>query len=154
MEFPDTYHMRLQIISPYENLMLILLLLGTAYSVIKIKGESHKDRRKDASASGMKVDIRWCKCCQSGVVNKDHHCVMVDSCISRSNIGYFTLFLFLMSLTLWHASFLFLTSVCEHMLVANGMVLVPKDCAVLNDKFEVRRLINDGIKKCKTCVCV
>ena len=61
---------------------------------------------------------------------------MLDTCICRSNLGFFALFLLSISLTLWHAALLFLSCVCDNALALGGTILVPTDCSVFNDKFQ------------------
>ncbi len=80
--------------------------------------------------------VRYCKACKCHILWKDHHCVMVDACVSRSNLLNFALFLLFMAATLWHGCLIALTAVCDHVPVAGGYVLLPRDCSLLNDKFE------------------
>ena len=126
-------------ISFWENLFLILPLVATLYSVREIRGRAKRDRldaAPDGEGGGGNANVRYCKACQCYVEGKDHHCVWIDCCVSRSNKKLFVAFLGLELLTLVQAGLLLLTSVCDRVqLVMDRRVLVPVDCSDYNKKF-------------------
>ena len=75
------------------------------------KGQDYGHKNYQTSTSR---HVRYCRICQHNVPGKDHHCVWVDACISKTNIYPFISFLVCIFLTLIHAGLLFLTSVCDN----------------------------------------
>jgi len=79
---------------------------------------------------------RFCKACNGYIVQKDHHCVWINECVSNSNLGSFLYFLFATAAALVHGGLLLLTSACQTSTpVLNNLILLPTNCDHYNHNF-------------------
>jgi len=147
-----------KIISPLENVCLIIFLFGAFYSAWMVRtraidgllSSSHyhlQNTPEDKSSKHAVKSVfatRYCRTCDSTVEGKEHHCVWLDACVSLDNFYPFISFLFCIFVTLIHSGLLFLTSVCDSVrqfsLWSSGrfVVLVPTNCwgPPFNQRFE------------------
>ena len=147
-----------KIVSPWENLCLISFLFGALYSAYIVKRRakltwlsgSPQDQLTENSTPDSKwnnnlssnFSTRYCRICGSYIPLKDHHCIWLDACISKSNFYPFIGFLFCIFMSLLHAGLLFLTSVCDS-IIDFGLwsserfaVLIPSNCWSFNHRFD------------------
>ena len=66
----DRWFLAFQIISPYENLVLIALLVFTALSLFKTRSGVQIASWPDAENEERHQCVRWCKCCHLYIVHK------------------------------------------------------------------------------------
>ncbi|TRY78454.1 hypothetical protein TCAL_06153 [Tigriopus californicus] len=119
-------------ISFWENLVLI----GSGLLAIFFVKETRRRSLWVQKLGHPQRSERFCRICETSVVGRKHHCFWIGICISESNQRHFMGFLVSLCLTLVQYSLLSLTSVCQSYLVFYDLVLVPSDCAMVNDKFE------------------
>jgi hypothetical protein len=79
---------------------------------------------------------RFCKACSAYIVQKDHHCVWINECVSASNFGSFLYFLLMVALALFHGGLLLLTSACQTSTpILDNLILIPTSCEHYNHNF-------------------
>lgn len=75
-----------------------------------------------------------CGCC---VLKMDHHSVWVDCCIGARNHAWYLLTLVLMTIAATYGANLTLTTLCQPVLVAWDLLLVPYDCSDVYSAFNI-----------------
>jgi len=106
-----------KVISWWENLFMVA---GSALSLavyVRMKRESRQRRNSDG---------RMCRICEQMVVEKDHHCVWLDMCVSSFNRNMFIMFLTTTTLTAAHLALMLCSAACPGQLL--GPVLLPEPC--------------------------
>ena len=111
---------------------LLGFLGGAVYSLYKVRSHDH------VGHSLQSQDIhKFCKICEAVIPGKDHHCVWIDTCISRDNMKYFLAFLACILMSLLQAGLIFLTSACLPLKELGPWILIPdRWCLRWNTHFE------------------
>jgi len=106
-----------KVISWWENLFMVTGSTLSLVLYVRMKSESRRRRNSDG---------RMCRICEQMVVEKDHHCVWLNMCVSSSNRKMFIMFLTTTSLTAAHLALMLSSAACPGPLL--GPVLLPQPC--------------------------
>jgi len=124
-----------KLVSPWENLMLIALLTASVIFYRMLVHKAHQAPQGEFSKS------KHCRQCDKSVVERDHHCVWVNCCISTSNHTSFRWFLFFASLSAAHYSLILTSYACPG--IPLGPVVFPSVC--WPQPYDMRLLLVAGV---------
>lgn len=109
-----------KVVSPLENLLLVCGAGASLWFFYCLKCRATRPRKQ----SGEEGEI--CRICGLVSIERDHHCVWLDVCISSSNRVHFLSFLLVTSLTALHLALILSSAACPGYLL--GPVLLPGLC--------------------------
>lgn len=77
-----------RMISFWENLFVIFLATASLATLVKTWDLAVRDKIRVETDSHVAKTAKFCKACLCGIQGKDHHCVWIGVCISKSNLKW------------------------------------------------------------------